>query len=147
MHLHHHSLTTKIVAMGNKTVLLHECKRHTDCHLSSTPCAILTWSRGSTLGGSPGWGTPILTWLGGPWVGPPWLGYLLPRPGWGVPQVGPPGCSTPILTWPGGVPQVGPLAGVPTCHDLASGYPGQVSLARVPPILTWLGVPLAGPSG
>ena len=122
MHLHHHSLNTKIVAMGNKTVLLYECKRHTDRHLSSTPCAvlsqghpILTWPRGSTLAPSPLAGVPpILAWLGGPWVSPP-------------------GCSTPILTWPGGCTSGwSPLAGYPPSQTRPGG-----TLGRSP----WLGYP------
>ena len=66
----------------DKTVLLRERKRYTDRRLSSTPCADLV---GGTLGGCPlGWGTPVLTWLGGHppgWVLP--HSDLAPLP-WGV---------------------------------------------------------------
>ena len=101
----------------DKTVLLRECKRHTDRHLSSTQRAVLYWG-----GGHPGWV-------------PPWLGYPLPLTWWGsgVHWVGAPLAGVPP-SWPGwGVPWAGtPWLGYPH-PDLAGGYPGQA-----PP---WLGYP------
>ena len=103
----------------NKTVLLRERKRHTDCHLSSTPCAVLSWRGRGTPGGSPLAGVPpILTWLGVPQVGPLWLGYPLPCPDLArvVPWAGTPWLEyPPVLTW----------LGTP-CPDLARGYPRWV---------------------
>ena len=106
----------------NKKVLLRERKRHTACHVVSTPSVVLT--------GYPppaDYPLPLLTWLGGCHGG-----GTLPRY--------PPGRVPPILTWPGGYPLAGypsgrvPLPGrVPPCPDLAGGYPTWVPPGRVPP--------------
>ena len=137
--------------LSDSTVLC-ECKRHTDCHLSSTH--VLFCPGGYPVGERyPGW---ILTWLGVPWVDTPWLGYPAVGPGW----------VTPILTWPGGTLGRHPLAGVPSSWpgwmgvpwvgapwqgyphpDLARGVPWVgVPLAEVPPLAGpgW-GTPPAGP--
>ena len=109
----------------NKKVLLHEHKRHTACHVASTPYVVLT--------GYP----PILTWPGGyvTWV-PPQPGYppgqCTPHPdlarGVGVPDLGTPSARVPPQ--PGYPPGQGtPLPGYPPWLDLA-GYPPPLWLAH-----------------
>ena len=88
--------TKQLKVINNKKVLLRERKRHTTCHVLSTPSVV-----------TPGY-PPILTWggtlLGGPYLGPPsrvpliliWLG------GGGYLTRVPPGRVPPILTWHSG---------------------------------------------
>ena len=115
----------------NKTVLLREHKRHTDHHLSSTPCAVLYWGGGV------------------PQVDAPWLGYppVLTWPG-GLPRVGAPLAGVPpILTWPGGYPRrVPPWLGYPH-PDLARGVPqAGASCPGYPPARLGWGYPRQVPS-
>ena len=99
---------TELKRVPNKKVLLHECKRHTDCCLSSTPCAVL--SQGGTphpdlaQWGSLGTACPDLAW-GDPGYPPSWPGL------WGTPGTPSWGIPHPDLAWGG--PWVPPGWGIP----------------------------------
>ena len=152
----------------NKKVLLREHKRHTDCHVASTPSVVLPRypPSGPGQGGYPAWGVPCLggtlpggypakvpplsgpgevppsiwTWRGTPPSGPGWR-----VPCWGVPCQGTPpsgpGWVLPIWTWLRGT-----LLGYPHL-DLAGctlpGYPPS-GTGRVPPSVPGQGVPCWG---
>ena len=129
---------------ANKKVLLRERKRHTDCGVSRTQYAVLSWGGVDNLGGGGGG-----RYLGAP-LSPPPLG-----PGWGVGSLA--GCRylgvPPVSTWPGGR-----YLGVPPHQDLAGGgggvrylgWGGLVPWGTPSPIRTWpggryLGVPPSPP--
>ena len=98
----------------NKKVLLHECKRHTACHIANTCYAALC------NGGEGGAPSQVLCRGGYPISG---LGGY-PISGWGVPPI--------IQTWSGGYPP-----------DLGWGTPPSQTWDGVPPptIQTWTGYP------
>ena len=100
-------------------LVLHERKRHTDCHchVASTCCAGL-------VGGTPARGTPC--W-GYPYLG---RGYPLSA-GWGIP------CPDPLQL--DGVPPIQTWKGVPPCSDLGRGTPCQLDGGTPLPVQTWEG--------
>ena len=102
--------------------LLHECKRHTGCSISSTPSVVLYW------GIPPAGGTPHQTWLG-------WY----PIPAGGYPTSG-----TPHQTWPGGTHPCcrGYLRHTPCWTWLQ--YPPSWTWLGYPPDWTWTGYPQLG---
>ena len=129
----------------NKTVLLHERKRHTTRCVASTPSVVLTWGVSHPCQGVPHpcqgvphlgylrphlarWVTPSLLW-GVPHLGYPPYGLDLAR----VPRVSGPDWGTPIWTWPG-YPPSGPGQGTPPPNlDLAGVPSSHLNLARYPP--------------
>ena len=123
----------------NKKVLLRECKRHTTCHVVSTPSVVLPGyppagyppcpGPGGTLPGSLQQGTPLAGYPPGrvpPNRVPPILAQGVPHLGTpltGYPQVGYP------PSWPRGVPYLGtlwqgtPQQGTPWQGTPLAGYP------------------------
>ena len=98
---------------GNKKVLLHERKRHTDCCVACTHCAVPAGYTPSQdrVSPQPGQGTP---------------------PGQGTSQTGYPPAKTGYPPWPG---QGTPLArtGYPPSQDKVPPGQDRVPLDRVPP--------------
>ena len=126
---------TTTLNQNHKKVLLRERKRHTARRVSSTPPAVLS-----------GGGAPY-PWLGGGGVPHPWPGYSHPDlAGEGTPSLA---GVLPCPNLPGGGGASSLAAGIPPPHlDPARVPPpiltwsgGAPSLARVPPIWTWLGYP------
>ena len=122
----------------NKTVLLRDRKRHTDCRLSST---VLSW--GVPYQG----GTPSPDLLGGGTTGGSLLAEVPPDLTWlrGYPRQVPPAGVPPILTWLEGYPRwVPPWLGYYPILTWLGGALGGYPLAGVPLVLTWLGDTLGG---
>ena len=143
--------------IDDKTVVLHECKRHTDRHLATYQVLLVLSCPWRVGGGYPGRAPPCCCTPPPSWPGwgegcPRWVPpTILTWPG-GVPQAGTPLLGYP-LSWPGEIPQAGaPLLGYPpSWPGWGRGCPGWMPpFLGYLPVLTWPGgggVPGGRPPG